>query len=201
MTLRSSALARRLGLTDVALIVVGSVIGSGIFRAPAVVAQRLPAPAPILAAWLIGGVVAIFGAFVLGELGARRPDGCGAYAYLRDAFHPVVGFAFGWTSLLASLTGGIAAAAVLFAGYFLALTGWSIAPVVVAVVALAVLALVNALGVREGSNVQSALGAAKDRRAGRDRRRRPSSRIRQAGRRSRRRAASHSVRSARSASR
>jgi APA family basic amino acid/polyamine antiporter len=161
LTPPSSALARRLGLTDVALIVIGGVIGSGIFRAPAVVAQRLPAPAPILAAWLIGGGVAIFGAFVLGELGARRPDGCGAYAYLREAFHPVVGFAFGWTSLLASLSGGIAAAAVLFAGYFLALTGWSIAPVVVAVVALAALAIVNALGVREGSNVQSAFAVLK----------------------------------------
>lgn len=161
MTQRPVALAARLGLADVALIVVGGVIGSGIFRAPAVVAQRLPAPGFILAAWVLGGIVALFGAFVLGELGARRPDGCGAYAYLREAFHPVVGFAFGWTALLASLTGGIAAAAVLFAGYFLALTGWPIAPIVVTIAALALLTLVNALGVREGSNLQSALGLLK----------------------------------------
>ena len=77
---------------------------------------------------LLGGVVALCGAFVLGELGARRPDGCGAYAYLRDAFHPAVAFAYGWTALLASLTGGLAAAAVLFAGYFLSLTSLALAP-------------------------------------------------------------------------
>lgn len=148
---------RRLGLADVALLVMGSVIGSGIFRTPAVVAQRLHNGSWIVVAWAAGGVVALFGAFVLGELGARRPDGCGAYAYLRDAFHPVVAFAFGWTALLASFTGGLAAGAVLFAGYFLALTGLPVAPAIVAVAALAALAIVNALGVREGSNVQNGL--------------------------------------------
>jgi APA family basic amino acid/polyamine antiporter len=112
----TSALARRLGVSDVVLIVIGSVIGSGIFRTPSVVAQRIPIPGLILVAWACGGIVALFGAFVLGELAARRPAGCGAYAYLRDAFHPVVAFAYGWSSLLASFTGGIAAAAVLFAG-------------------------------------------------------------------------------------
>jgi basic amino acid/polyamine antiporter, APA family len=149
--------AVKLCVRDVTLIVVGGVIGSGIFRTPAVVAQRLPIPAMLLGAWLAGGAIALCGAFVLGELGARRPKGCGMYAYLRDAFHPLVGFAFGWTGLLASFTGGIAAAAALFAGYFLALTGLRIAPAVVAIVALAVLAAVNALGVREGNRVQAAL--------------------------------------------
>jgi basic amino acid/polyamine antiporter, APA family len=148
-------------LYDVALIVIGSVIGSGIFRTPAVVAQRLPMPALLLGAWLAGGVIALFGAFVLGELSARRPDGCGMYAYLRDAFHPLVGFAYGWTGLLASFTGGIAAAAALFAGYFLSLTGLPIAPAIVAVVVLAALAVVNALGVRSGNRLQSALTALK----------------------------------------
>ncbi len=157
MTQRFPALTRRLGLVDVVLLVMGSVIGSGIFRTPAVVAARIHIPALILAAWLVGGIVALLGAFVLGELGARRPDDCGAYAYLRDAFHPVVAFAYGWTSLLASFSGGLAAAAVLFAGYFLALTGLPVAPALVAVVALAVLALVNSLGVREGSSVQGGL--------------------------------------------
>jgi basic amino acid/polyamine antiporter, APA family len=150
-------LTRRLVLSDVALIVVGGVIGSGIFRTPAVVAQRLPAPGLLIAAWIAGGAIALCGAFVLGELSARRPDGCGAYAYLRDAFHPVIGFAYGWTGLLASFTGGMAAAAVLFAGYFLSLTGLHVAPGVVAVVVLAVLAAVNALGVREGNGIQAAL--------------------------------------------
>jgi basic amino acid/polyamine antiporter, APA family len=155
--LRPHGLARRLGRYDVALIVIGSVIGSGIFRTPAIVAERLPVSGLLLAAWVTGGVVALCGAFVLGELAVRRPDGCGAYAYLRDAFHPAVGFAYGWTGLLASFSGGIAAAAVLFGGYFVSLTGLHIAPAVIAVVTLAVLAVVNALGVREGNRLQGTL--------------------------------------------
>jgi basic amino acid/polyamine antiporter, APA family len=115
----------------------------------------------LLAAWLAGGVIALCGAFVLGELSARRPDGCGMYAYLRDAFHPIVGFAYGWTGLLASFTGGIAAAAALFAGYFLSLTALPIAPAIVAVAVLAALAVVNALGVRAGNRLQAALTALK----------------------------------------
>lgn len=157
MTPRAATLARKLGLFDLALLVVGSVVGSGIFRTPSVVAQRIGLPALILAAWALGGIVALFGAFVLGELGARRPDGCGAYAYLRDAFHPIVAFAYGWTALLASLTGGLAAAGVLFAGYFLSLTGLRIAPAIVATIAIVLLALVNAFGVRLGGNLQNAL--------------------------------------------
>lgn len=135
----------------------GSIIGSGIFRTPSVVAQHLHAPMLILGAWAVGGVVALFGAFVLGELAARRPQGCGIYAYLQDAFHPVVAFAYGWTSLLASFSGGLAAAAVLFAGYFTVLTGFHIASGLLAAIALAALALVNCLGVRQGGNVQNGL--------------------------------------------
>jgi basic amino acid/polyamine antiporter, APA family len=151
-----ATLVRRLGVFDVLLIVMGSVVGSGIFRAPSVVAQRVHSPPVMLGAWVTGGIVALFGAVVLGELAARRPDGCGAYAYLRDAFHPVVAFAYGWTSLLVSLTGGIAAAAVLFAGYFEPLTNLRIAPAVLAVTAILALTLVNFLGVRMGGGAQNA---------------------------------------------
>lgn len=140
-----------------ALIVMGSVIGSGIFRTPAVVARRAPDAALILAAWAAGGIIALFGAFVLAELAARRPDDCGMYAYLRDALHPIAGFAFGWSGMLASYSGGLAAAAILFAGYFLSLTGLTLAPALVAAVALGVLALLNALGVRQGASFQNAL--------------------------------------------
>jgi basic amino acid/polyamine antiporter, APA family len=150
-------LARRLGTADVVLIVMGSIIGSGIFRTPSVVAQRVHAPFSILLAWAAGGLVALFGAFVLGELAARRSDGYGVYAYLRDAFHPVVAFAFGWTSLLVSFTGGIAASAVLFAAYFEPLTGMHVAPLVIAVVTIALLTAINCIGVRESGNVQNAL--------------------------------------------
>ena len=139
------------------LIVIGSIVGSGIFRAPSVVAQREHTPATILIAWAVGGLVALFGAFVLGELAARRSDGYGVYAYLRDAFHPVVAFAFGWTSLLVSFTGGIAAAAVLFGAYFETLTGLHVAPLVVAVVTIVILTAITCVGVRESGNVQNAL--------------------------------------------
>lgn len=142
---------------DVGLIVMGSVIGSGIFRTPAVVAQRAPEQALVYSAWVAGGIIALFGVFVLGELAARRPEDCGMYAYFRDAFHPVIAFAYGWSSLLAGLTGGVAAAALLFSGYFLSLTGLSLAPATVAAIALGVLALLNALGVREGANTQNVL--------------------------------------------
>ncbi len=135
----------------------GSVIGSGIFRTPSVVAQRIHLPGLIYAAWVVGGIIALFGSFVLGELAARRPEGRGVYDYLRDAFHPVVAFAYGWTAMLASFTGGLAAAAVLFAGYFLSLTGLAIAPAVIAAAALGALALLNCMGVREGGNVQNGL--------------------------------------------
>jgi APA family basic amino acid/polyamine antiporter len=154
---RPPRLARRLGAFDVALIVMGGVIGTGIFRTPAVVAQRAPQPSLILAAWIVGGIVSLCGAFVLGELAARRPDACGIYAYLRDAFHPIVGFAYGWAALLASFTGGLAAAAVVFSGYFLSLTGLGLAPSLVAALALGVLALLNVLGGREGANFQNGL--------------------------------------------
>ncbi len=155
--MRPLSLPRHLGLSDVALIVVGSVIGSGIFRTPAVVAQRLPMTGFVLGAWVAGGIVALCGALVLGELGARLPKGCGPYAYLSEAFHPIVGFAYGWTGLLASFSGGIAAAAALFAGYFLSLTGFRFAPSLVAAAALAALSLVNAFGVRTGNRLQGAL--------------------------------------------
>lgn len=135
----------------------GSVIGSGIFRTPSVVAQRASDPALIYAAWIAGGIIALFGAFVLGELAARKPDDCGMYAYFRDAFHPIVAFAYGWSALLAAFSGGLAAAAVLFSGYFLSLTGLSMAAAFVAAIALGILAVLNALGVREGANTQNVL--------------------------------------------
>ncbi|HET6275686.1 MAG TPA: amino acid permease [Candidatus Cybelea sp.] len=155
--MRARSFPRHLRLSDVVLIVVGSVVGSGIFRTPALVAQHLPAASLVLAAWLAGSIVALCGALVLGELGARLPKGCGPYAYLSAAFHPIVGFAYGWTGLLASFSGGIAAAAALFAGYFLALTGLPFSPAIVAAVALASLSVVNAFGLRAGNRLQGTL--------------------------------------------
>jgi basic amino acid/polyamine antiporter, APA family len=151
------ALARRLGLFDATMLVMGGIVGSGIFINPYVVAQQVHTPALILGAWAMGGVVALLGALVYAELAARRPEVGGQYAYLRDAFHPAVAFVYGWTLLLVTQTGGMAAVAVTFARYFLEITRVPLSDAMIAAGALAVLTIINCLGVRAGSNVQSAL--------------------------------------------
>ena len=151
------ALARRLGLFDATMIVMGGIIGSGIFINPYVVAQRVSTPLLILAVWAFGGVIALAAAFIWAELAALRPEVGGQYAYLRDAYHPLVAFLYGWGLLLVIQTGGMAAVAVTFARYFLELTNLRVAEGMVAVVALGSLTVVNCLGVRTGGTVQSFL--------------------------------------------
>jgi APA family basic amino acid/polyamine antiporter len=153
----SPALARRLGPFDATMIVMGGIIGSGIFANPHEVARELPRPLPILAAWALGGLVAFLGAFIYAELAARRPGVGGQYAYLRDAYHPLVAFLYGWVLLLVIQTGGMAAVALIFArfgGRLLGATGpeWPLA-----MGALLALTVVNCLGVALGSRVQSVL--------------------------------------------
>ncbi|MDQ2818532.1 MAG: amino acid permease [Candidatus Eremiobacteraeota bacterium] len=149
-------LARRLGPFDAGLIVMGGIIGSGIFRNPSVVAQHVRTAGLIMLVWCIGGAIVLLGAFLFAELAARRPADGGLYAYMRDAFHPVVAFMYGWTLLLVSQSGGMAAAAVTFGGYFEPLTGLHVDGRLLAVIVLSILTIVNCLGVREGSNVQNA---------------------------------------------
>ena len=150
-------LARRLGLFDATMIVMGGIVGAGIFMNPYVVARQLHSPALIVGAWLAGGLIALVGAFVYAELAARRPEVGGQYAYLREAYHPSVAFVYGWALLLVTQTGGMAAVAVTFARYFLELTGAPLDNWVIAALALAVLTVVNCLGVRAGSSVQGGL--------------------------------------------
>src|SRR5256886_7956052 len=150
-------LARRLGLFDATMIVMGGIIGAGIFVNPAVVARNVHTPLLVLGAWLIGGMIALIGAFVYAELAALRPRVGGQYAYLRDAYHPIVAFLYGWTLLLVVQTGGMAGAAIIFGRYFCELFGLSISEQVVATLALAILTAINCVGVRAGSNVQSGL--------------------------------------------
>jgi basic amino acid/polyamine antiporter, APA family len=150
-------LAKRLGLFDATMLVMGGIVGSGIFINPYVVAQQVHTPFLILTAWIAGGAIALAGALVYAELAARRPETGGQYAYLRDAFHPSVAFVYGWTLLLVTQTGGMAAVAVTFARYFLEITHLKISDVYVSAIALAALTVVNCLGVRAGSNVQGAL--------------------------------------------
>src|SRR4029079_11467605 len=112
-------LARRLGLFDATMIVMGGIIGSGIFMNPAVVARLVNTPFLILGVWVLGGLVALIAAFIWAELAASRPQVGGQYAYLREAYHPLIAFLYGWGLLLAIQTGGMAAVAVTFARYFL----------------------------------------------------------------------------------
>jgi APA family basic amino acid/polyamine antiporter len=152
-----ATLARRLGPFDATMIVMGGIIGSGIFINPHVVALQVHSPALIVGAWVAGGVIALLGALAYAELAALRPEVGGQYAYLRDAYHPSVAFLYGWALLLVVQTGGMAAVGVTFGKYFVQLTGTRISDVGIAVIALALLTIINCLGVRSGSNTQSAL--------------------------------------------
>src|SRR5437588_1456779 len=154
---KGPSLARRLGLFDATMIVMGGIIGAGIFVNPAVVAQRVNTPALVLCAWLIGGLIALIGAFVYAELAALRPGVGGQYAYLRDAYHPMVAFLYGWTLLLVVQTGGMAGAAIIFGRYFRELSGLAVSEQVIATAVLAILTFINCLGIRSGSNTQSML--------------------------------------------
>jgi APA family basic amino acid/polyamine antiporter len=139
------------------MLVMGGIIGSGIFMNPSVVAQVVHTPEMILGAWAAGGLIALAGAFIYAELAALRPQVGGQYAYIREAFHPALAFIYGWTLLLVVQSGGMAAVAVTFARYFIDLTRLGLTDWLVAVVALGALSVVNCLGVRAGSSVQSVL--------------------------------------------
>ena len=150
-------LSKRLGLFDATMIVMGGIIGSGIFINPYVVARQVHTPFMILGAWMLGGLIALAGAFIYAELAALRPGIGGQYAYLRDAYHPSVAFIYGWALLLVTQTGGMAAVAITFSRYFIEITHVPLSDSVVAIITLALLTLINCFGVRSGSNVQNFL--------------------------------------------
>ena len=139
------------------MIVMGGIVGSGIFINPYVVAQQVHTPLLILGAWLAGGALAMAGAFIWAELATRMPDSGGQYLYLREAYHPAVAFVYGWVLLLVTQTGGMAAVAVTFARYFREITGLETGDGPIAAMALLGLTAINCMGVRAGSNVQSAM--------------------------------------------
>jgi APA family basic amino acid/polyamine antiporter len=149
-------LLRQLGVRDAALIVMGGIIGSGIFMNPSVVARFVHSGVLVMGVWAAGGVVALLGAGIFAELAARRPSDGGLYAYLRDAFHPALAFVFGWCLLLVSQSGGMAAAAVTFASYFGQSAHLTFPLRAVAAAAIAVFTAINAMGVRTGASTQNA---------------------------------------------
>jgi basic amino acid/polyamine antiporter, APA family len=149
-------LARQLGLFDATMLVMGGIVGAGIFINPYVVAQQVHTPALILGAWIFGGVIGVGGAFIWAELAATLPAVGGQYAYLREAYHPAVAFLYGWVLLLVIQTGGMAAVSITFARYFRELTGIHAPDWGIAMAALGTLTFVNCLGVKTGGRMQSA---------------------------------------------
>jgi APA family basic amino acid/polyamine antiporter len=152
------AFKRALGLFDATMVVIGGIVGAGIFLSPGVVAQRLDTPLLVLAAWGVGGAIALAGAFSYAELGAIFPRAGGQYVYLRDGLHPLAGFMYGWALLLVIETGAIAAVAIIFANYTLRLAGGpEAARVPLAIAAIVLLSVINYLGVKPGSRVLNVL--------------------------------------------
>jgi APA family basic amino acid/polyamine antiporter len=154
---QSHGLARRLGLFDATMLVMGGIIGSGIFVTPAEVARHVSTPLLIVGVWVLGGLIALAASFVYAELAARRPAVGGQYAYLRDAYGPLPAFLYGWSLLLVIQSGGMAAVAITFARYFNDMTHLALGDNLLAVGVLALLTIINCLGVKSGSNVQSFL--------------------------------------------
>jgi APA family basic amino acid/polyamine antiporter len=150
-----SGLTARLGIFDATMVVMGGIIGSGIFINSYVVSKLLHTPAMILGAWLAGGALALIGAFVYAELANRMPKVGGQYAYIREAYDPLLGFLYGWVSILVINAGGTAAVAVTFGKYFREFSRGAVAENVAAVSMVVALTAINCVGVRAGSGVQS----------------------------------------------
>jgi basic amino acid/polyamine antiporter, APA family len=148
-----SELRRELGLFSAALLVVGGIIGSGIFFTPAETARALPTAGWVLGIWTLGGVVALAGALTYAELGAMMPEAGGGYVYVREAFGRMPAFLLGWMTLLLIASGAIAAVAMGFAGYLerfvpIDAVGGRIG---VASITIIVLTITNYLGVKPGT--------------------------------------------------
>ncbi len=164
-----------LGLLDSTMIVIGSMIGSGIFIVSADIARTVGSPGMLLLVWLITGLITVTGALSYGELAGMMPHAGGQYVYLREAYNPLVGFLYGWTSFLVIQTGTIAAVAVAFARFTAVIVpglseqnilfvvfGLRIsAAQILAISSVAVLTFINARGLREGKIVQNVFTTAK----------------------------------------
>lgn len=129
-------------------VLVGVVVGSGIFQTPAFIAANLGSPWLILLLWAVGGLIALCGALTFAELASRFPNSGGVYVFLREGFGPVVAFVFGWTFMLITKPSAAAGIAIIFAEHLNLLTGYHLEPRAVTCVALFVLTLINVLGVR-----------------------------------------------------
>jgi basic amino acid/polyamine antiporter, APA family len=148
-----SGLKREIGLWSAIAIVIGTTIGSGIFRSPAGIADKLPGPLPLAAIWVAGGLLALCGALSFAELGSMYPRTGGVYAYIKEGFGRLPAFLFGWAEITVIRAAAVGAIAMTFADYFLRVT--HLAPAenarYVAAVAIVVMGGVNILGVKWGT--------------------------------------------------
>ena len=149
-------LRRLLGVTDLTLIAMGTVIGSGIYLVPAVVLRQTGASGPAMLVWLLAGVLSLLGALTYAEMGAMKPEAGGLYVYVRDTFGPLPAFLYGWTSFFVIASGSIATLAVAFSGYlteFIALT--PLEARIVSIVMIVLIATLNVRGTRNSATVQN----------------------------------------------
>jgi APA family basic amino acid/polyamine antiporter len=170
-----SGFLRRLGLVDTTFLVIGAVVGSGIYMTPGDIAAGLPSPGLLLAVWLAGGLITLCGALSFAELGAMYPEAGGQYLYLREAYGPGAAFLFGWAFFGFIMCGGLAALAVAFAEFLGSFVpALSIGRVlfradlfglpyalsagqILAAVSIVILTVVNSFGIRSGATVQNVL--------------------------------------------
>lgn len=146
----TAQLRRTLGVTDLTLIAMGAVIGSGIYLVPGVVLRETGMQVgSALLVWVAGGILSYLGALTYADMGAMKPDAGGLYTYIRDTFGPLPAFLYGWTSFFVVASGSIATLAVAFSAYFgqiLPVGGTAVRPISVAVIV--VIAVINVRGTR-----------------------------------------------------
>ncbi len=175
MQQQNHLLKERVNLFDGISMVAGAMIGSGIFIVSADIARSVGSPGWLLVVWLITGIITVIGAVSYGELASMMPDVGGQYVYLREAYHPLVGFLFGWTTFMVIQCGSIAAVAVAFAKFSGVIFPWisdtnillTIGPVgvsstmVVAIIQIAFLTWLNTRGIVTGKTVQNIFSSTK----------------------------------------
>ncbi|HJZ78807.1 MAG TPA: amino acid permease [Pyrinomonadaceae bacterium] len=150
-----TALERTLGLKDLVLLMIGTVIGSGIFIVPAVVLRQTGSVTVAMLVWLGGGILSLLGALTYGELSAANPRAGGLYIFIRDGFGSLPAFLYGWTLFFVISSGSVATLAVAFSGYLNKIV--SLSPLMAKFAAIAmilVVTIVNVLGTRKSANLQ-----------------------------------------------
>jgi len=155
-------LPRKLGLISVIAALVGITIGSGIFRVPATVAAQLHEPGPVIVAWVIGGLIALFGALTLAELAGAMPRSGGIFAYLLEGFGPLTAFLFGWSEVTVIRAAALGATSTIFAeylGFFTPLTPQQVR--YVAAAAIVAVGTINYVGILRAAAVMNVASIAK----------------------------------------